>query len=110
MEASWLGTDNIPGFGDCRVGHRKFISLGYTHIFAPSLTGEVRVGGNRVNLEFLAQSALKGLTATSFGINSSSVNFPDLRISGGPTFGGLSGNPQGRTDTTFQNTYALSWF
>jgi hypothetical protein len=109
-EASSLGTHNIPGYGDYRVGHRKFISLGYTHIFAPNLTGEVRVGGNRVNLEFAAQSALDGLTPADFGIVGAPDNFPDIRISGGPTFGGLSGYPQGRTDTTFQNTYALSWF
>jgi hypothetical protein len=109
-EASSLGTHNIPGFGDYRVGHRKFLALGYTHIFAPNVAGEFHAGGNRVNLEFLAQSALLGLTPASFGIAGAADNFPDIRISGGPTFGGLSGYPQGRTDTTYETNYALSWF
>lgn len=109
-EASSLGTHDIPGFGDYRVGHRKLLSLGYTHIFSPNLTGEFRLGGNRINLNFVSQADRDGLTPGEFGLNTGvNDNFPDFRISGGPTFGGLTGYPQGRTDTTIQTNTIMSW-
>jgi hypothetical protein len=109
-EASSLGTHNIPGFGDHRVGHRKLLSLGFTHIFSPNLTGEFRAGGNRINLNFQSQANMSGLTPGAFGLDTGVTdNFPDFRISGGPAFGGLSGFPQGRTDTTTQANAVMSW-
>ncbi len=109
-EASDLGTHNLPGFGDYRVGHRKLLALGYTHIFTPTLTGEFRAGGNRLHLNFMSEANLTGLTPAAFGLNTGvNDNFPDLRISGGPAFGGISGEPQGRADTTIQSNYTMSW-
>ncbi len=109
-EASSLGTHNIPLFGDYRVGHRKLLALGYTHIFSPTLTGEFRIGGNRLNLDFTSQADVRGLTTSMFGMTTPvGSNFPDFRISGGPTFGGLTGYPQGRADTTIQTNYIMSW-
>jgi hypothetical protein len=109
-EASSLGTHNLPGFCDYRVGHRKMLSLGYTRIFTPSLTGELHLGGNRITLAFTPQASVNGLNPADFGMTTGvTTNFPDIRISGGPTFGGLTGFPQGRTDTTIQGNYILSW-
>jgi Carboxypeptidase regulatory-like domain len=111
LEASDTGTHNIPGFGDFRVGRRNFLSIGYTHIFSATLTGELRAGGNRVTLDIYPQTSyLNGLTPAAFGLSEPGSIDPDIRISGGPTFGGISGEPQGRADTTYQGSYTLSWF
>jgi hypothetical protein len=84
--------------------------LGYTTIFSPSLTGELHLGGNRITLAFSPQASVDGLNPADFGMATGvTTNFPDIRISGGPTFGGLTGFPQGRTDTTVQGNYILSW-
>jgi outer membrane receptor protein involved in Fe transport len=92
------------------VGHRKLLALGYTHIFTPALTGEFRVGGNRLHLNFMPEANMTGLTPAAFGLNTGVTdNFPDFRISGGPAFGGISGEPQGRADTTVQSNYTMSW-
>lgn len=110
-EASSLGTHNIPGFGDYRRAHRQMIAIGYTRIFSPNLTGELRVGGNRLHIEFTSEGVVTGgLTPAAFGMTTGVTdNFPDIRISGGPAFGGISGYPQGRTDSTAQASYVLSW-
>jgi len=85
------------------------VALGYKRIFSPNVTGELRVGGNRLHLEFTADAVTGKLTPAAFGMNTGVINnFPDIRISGGPAFGGLSGYPQGRTDTTAQATYVLT--
>jgi hypothetical protein len=109
-EASSLGTHNIPGFGDYRVGHRKLLSIGYTTVFSPRLTGELHLGGNRLQLDFTSQTGVDMLAPGAFGLNTGVAdNFPDIRISGGPAFAGLAGYPQGRKDTTVQANYILSW-
>jgi hypothetical protein len=112
LEASDQGTHNIPLFGDFRIGRRNFISIGYTHIFTPTLTGEARVGGNRVTL-FIHDQAnyLDGLTPANFGIVGGGGGVdPAISVSGGPTFGGIGGEPSGRSDLTFQTSYMLNWF
>ena len=110
LEASDQGAHNIPGFGDFRVGRRNFLSIGYTHIFSPTLTGEFRAGGNRVTLTITPQAQIDGLTPAAFGIVGGVNADPAISISGGPTFGGIGGEPQGRADTTYQTSYTLNWF
>ncbi len=111
LEASDTGYHNIPHYGDFRVGRRNFLSIGYTHIFAPTLTGELRLGGNRVTLDMYPQASfLDGLPPSAFGINEPGTVDPDIRISGGPEFGGINTEPAGREDTTYQGSYILSWF
>src|SRR6202008_2494025 len=52
-------------------------------------------------------------TPADFGITSPSTVFPQIIVAGGgasgPSFGGISGFPQGRGDTTFQYTDTVSW-
>src|SRR5262249_49544336 len=44
-----------------------------------------------------------------FGIESDSFVFPRISVAGAMSFGGISGFPQGRGDTTFQYTDTVSW-
>ena len=106
-EPSSIGTHNIPGNGDFRAAHRALGSFAYTRVFAPNLTGEFRAGGNHIKIDFTSEAKLK---PADFGMSVPDLtNFPDIRIAGGPTFGAISGYPQGRSDTTFQTSYILSW-
>jgi outer membrane receptor protein involved in Fe transport len=109
-EPSSIGLHNLPGFGDNRAANRRLIAFGYTHVFSPSLTEEFRAGGNRIVIDFTSQT--QGILRPSdFGITApDNSNFLDIRIAGGPAFGAISSQPQGRADTTYQANYTLSWF
>lgn len=101
-----LQNNNLPGFGDFRPAKRELLALGYTRVIAPTITNELRAGLNRVlisfNQDYLGKPA-------DFGISSPSTVFPNIIVSGGMQFGGISGFPQGRGDTTFQYSDTLSW-
>jgi hypothetical protein len=97
---------NLPGAGDTRPAKRYLLSLGYTRILAPSLTNDFRAGLNRVRIDFLPD-ALQ--SPRDFGVNSLSAVLPRFAVAGGMAFGGIPGFPQGRGDTTFQYSDALSW-
>ncbi len=101
-----LQGNNLPGFGDTRPAKRELLALGYTHVFAPTLTNEFRAGLNRVRIDFLP--AFDGKPA-DFGISSPSGVFPEFIVSGGMAFGGIAGFPQGRGDTTFQYSDTAAW-
>ncbi len=105
-----LQGNNLPGFGDSRPAKRGLVALGYTRIISPNITNEFRAGLNRVNIRF-AQTFLG--KPSDFGITSPSNVFPQVVIAGGggggPAFGGISGFPQGRGDTTFQYNDTLAW-
>jgi hypothetical protein len=105
-----LQNNNLPGFGDFRPAKRELLSLGYTHVFSPVLTNELRAGLNRVLISFTQNDQDNPAT---FGITSPSPVFPQIIVAGGgaggPEFGGISGFPQGRGDTTFQYSDTLSW-
>ena len=101
-----LQGNNLPGFGDDRPATRMILSLGYTHVFSPSITNELRAGLNRVLISF--NPAYKA-TPDSAGITSPSAVFPDFIVSGGLAFGGITGFPQGRGDTTFEYADTVSW-
>jgi len=76
-------------------------------VFAPNLTGELRAGANHIKIDFVAEAKLK---PADFGMSvPDSTNFPDLRIAGGPTFGAISGYPQGRATLPSSPNYILSW-
>jgi len=105
-----LQGNNLPGFGDARPAKRYFLALGYTRIISPNITNEFRAGLNRVNITF--GQLFAGLPS-DFGITSPSTVFPQIVVAGGggggPEFGGISGFPQGRGDTTFQYNDTLAW-
>ena len=73
------------------------------------MVNEARLGFNRIHITFDADSVLNPAT---YGINSGisgNVGLPQITISGAFTFGGISGFPQGRGDTTEVASDTLSW-
>ena len=101
-----LQGNNLPGFGDTRPAKRELLALGYTRVIAPTITNELRAGLNRVRIDFIGAFTGK---PSDYGIASPSDVFPDIAVSGGLVYGGISGFPQGRGDTTFQYSDTLSW-
>jgi hypothetical protein len=101
-----LQGNNLPGFGDARPAKREILSLGLTTVLSPSITNELRAGLNRVLISF--NPAFLS-TPDSAGITSPSAVFPDFVVSGGMAFGGITGFPQGRGDTTFEYSDTASW-
>ena len=98
LEPTLQGND-LPGFGDERPAQRYFLSLGYTRTVSPTLTNELRAGFNRLRISF-NESFTDDPSA--FGITSPSTVFPNITVPGAMSFGGISGEPQGRGDTTYQ--------
>lgn len=96
-----LQGDTIPGWGDHRHAHRQIGTLSETHIFSPDVVNEVRFGFNRI---FIVFNPANTLNPTSVGLAdsfNSNVGLPQTTLSDiGLVFGGPSGFPQGRTDTT----------
>ena len=105
-----LQSNNLPGFGDRRPAKRYLISLGYIHVFSPTLTNEFHAGLNRVRIDF--QQAFLANPA-DYGMTTPSSVMPQIEVgtagSGNPWFGGINGFPQGRGDTTFQYSDTLAW-
>jgi hypothetical protein len=101
-----LQSNNLPGFGDTRPAKRYLLSLGYTHVFSPMITNELRAGLNRVSIVFTPDDKAN---PADFGIASPSSVFPNINVPGSLRFGGIDGFPQGRGDTTFQYSDSLSW-
>ncbi|HTS60686.1 MAG TPA: TonB-dependent receptor [Candidatus Acidoferrales bacterium] len=105
-----LQGNNLPGFGDLRPAQRYLIALGYIHVFSPTVTNEFHAGLNRVHITFT--QAFNGNPA-DFGMTSPSSVMPEIEVgslnSGTPWFGGITGFPQGRGDTTFQYSDTAAW-
>jgi len=97
-----LQGNTIPGFGDTRHSHRQIGTFNETHVFGPGFVNEARFGFNRINITFEPNATLNPV---DFGISdgiTSDLALPQVTIVGlGLNFGGPSGFPQGRTDTTF---------
>ena len=96
-----LQGDTIPGWGDHRHAHRQIGTFTETHIFNPNMVNEARLGFNRI---FIVFDPANLTDPTSVGLGdglSGDVGLPQTSLSDiGLTFGGPSGFPQGRTDTT----------
>src|SRR5664279_4902206 len=101
-----LQGNNLPGFGDARPAKRALLSVGYTRAFSPSVTNEFRAGINRVRIDF---NEADTANPADFGISSPSSVFPNINVASSLIFGGISGFPQGRGDTTYQYDDTVSW-
>jgi hypothetical protein len=97
-----LQGNTISGFGDTRHSHRQIMTLNETHVFRSNLVNEARFGFNRIDITFDPNAKLN---PTDYGVNdgvSTAIGLPQISIVGvGLNFGGPSGFPQGRTDTSF---------
>ncbi len=93
--------NNISGFGDTRQSRRQVGTFEVSHVFSPNLVNEARAGFNRIHIVFSPNAALN---PADFGIAdgvNAPLGIPQITIGGlGTNFGGPSGFPQGRGDTT----------
>src|SRR5215471_14516405 len=96
-----LQGNTVPGFGDMRQSHRQIFTLAETHTFGPNLVNEARLGFNRIHITF---APVQALNPADFGISqglNQPLALPQITVSSiGLNFGGPSGFPQGRGDTT----------
>ncbi len=105
-----LQGNTLPGWGDTRKSRRQIGTVGEDHIFGPALTNSVRVGYNRIHITFTPNQLLN---SANFNINSG-VNAPiglaqiDIGL-GALDFGGPSGFPQGRGDTSAVLNDTMNW-
>jgi len=101
--------NSFPDEGDQRNGRRQLFSLNETWVVSPTTVNEFRVGGNRIHIIFNPDNTDN---PAAFGINngvSGPIGLPQITVSGAFVFGGNSGFPQGRGDTTAVVSDTLSW-
>ena len=105
-----LQGNTIPGFGDHRGAHRQIGTLNEVHIFSPNVVNEARIGFNRIAISFVPATPADPL---SYGIQNGvayNAALPQITVQDiGLNFGGPSGFPQGRFDTTGVFSDTLSW-
>jgi outer membrane receptor protein involved in Fe transport len=105
-----LQGNTIPGFGDTRQSRRQIMTFNETHTFGPVLVNEARLGFNRIRISFTPNALLN---PADFGINdgvSEPIGIPQIAIGGSAlNFGGPTGFPQGRGDTTYVVSDTLSY-
>jgi len=105
-----LQGNSIPGFGDTRQSRRQIFTLNETHTFGSALVNEARFGFNRIHISFTPNAQLNPL---DFGIKNGvneALGLPQMAITGsGLNFGGPTGFPQGRSDTTYVVSDTLSY-
>ena len=102
---------NIPGFGDTRDGFRHLGTLSEDHTFGPTLANTVRLGFNRIHLTFTPNGFLDP-AQFNIGMPPGSPvasGLPFFNVAGTLGFGGPTGEPQGRGDTTAVLNDTLSW-
>ena len=105
-----LQGNSIPGFGDTRTSRRQIFTLNETHTFGASVVNEARFGFNRIHIAFVPNAQLNPL---DFGIRNGvteAIGLPQIAVGGtGLNFGGPTGFPQGRSDTTYVLSDTLSY-
>ena len=105
-----LQGNSIPGFGDTRQSRRQIFTFNETHTFGAALVNEARFGFNRIHIAFTPNAQLNPL---DFGIRNGvneAIGLPQMAIGGtGLNFGGPTGFPQGRSDTTYVVSDTLNY-
>ena len=105
-----LQGNNIPGFGDTRQSRRQIFTLNETHVFSPNWVNEARLGVNRI---FITFSPNVKLNPATFGISdgvTTAIGLPQIQVNPlGLNFGGPSGFPQGRGDSTAVLSDTVTW-
>jgi len=105
-----LQLNTVPNFGDTRQSRRQILTLNETHLFSPTVVNEARLGFNRIHITFTPNAKLN---PADFAINNGitvPIGLPQIAVQSiGLNFGGPSGFPQGRGDTTAVFSDTLSW-
>ena len=106
--AAPVSASTLPGFGDIRQGRRQVFTLNETHTFGNTIVNEFRFGFNRI---FITFNGANTDNPTTFGFTGlTSFGLPEIQIQETQLdFGGVSGFPQGRGDTTLVWADTLSW-
>lgn len=102
---------NVPKFGDTRNGLRDLMTFSEDHTFGPTLTNTIRLGFNRIHLTFTPNQLLD---PAAFDVSLPAgapvaSGLPFFNVGGALGFGGPTGEPQGRGDTTVVLNDGLSW-
>ena len=102
---------NLPGFGDTRDGLRQLLTFSEDHVFSSTLSNTVRLGFNRIHLTFTPNGLLDPAAFDIIMPPGSPVasGLPFINVGGTIGFGGPTGEPQGRGDTTFVLNDGVSW-
>ncbi|HXM36247.1 MAG TPA: hypothetical protein VN920_13730, partial [Pyrinomonadaceae bacterium] len=105
-----LQGNTIVGFGDTRQSHRQIFTLNESHTFGPNLVNEERFGFNRIHITFTPNALLNPFDfGISNGVNEA-IGLPQFTVGGANlNFGGPSGFPQGRSDTTYVFSDTLNY-
>jgi hypothetical protein len=98
-----LQGNTVSGFGDHRQAARQILTLNETHIFNSHFVNDLRLGFNRIGIQFvpnlLTDPGTLGFNNYPTGIKPGG-GIPQITISGySLNIGGPSGFPQGRNDT-----------
>ena len=105
-----LQLNTIPGFGDTRKSRRQVFTLNEVHTFSSNVVNEARFGFNRIHILFDPNAHLNPL---DFGIHNGvteDIGLPQMNVTGASlNFGGPSGFPQGRSDTTYVVSDTLNY-
>jgi len=105
-----LQGNTIPGFGDTRKSRRQIMTVNETHVFSPQWVNEARLGFNRIFITFAPNVQVNPAT---FGISdgvTTAIGLPQIQVNPlGLNFGGPSGFPQGRGDSTAVLSDTVSW-
>src|SRR4051794_14633105 len=94
------------GAGSSEINRPTNVALGYTHVFTPNLTDELRIGYNHVSWDYVQENAGHDITKEA-GIEGLSndpevVGFPLIGISGFNSWGDGSYLPQNLPEATLQ--------
>ena len=105
-----LQGNTVPGFGDTRTSRRQIFTFNETHTFGSNVVNEARFGFNRIHILFDPNAHLNPL---DFGIKNgvtSDIGLPQMIVTGASlNFGGPTGFPQGRSDTTYVISDTLNY-
>jgi len=105
-----LQLNTIPGFGDTRSSRRQIMTFNEEHTFSSTVVNEARFGFNRIHIAFVPNQLLNPL---DFGIKNGvneDIGLPQMNVTGSLlNFGGPSGFPNGRSDTTYVVSDTLNY-
>jgi len=105
-----LQGNTVPGFGDTRQSHRQIFTLNETKTISAALVNEARFGFNRIHITFTPNALLNPL---AFGIKNGitePIGISQMTVTGANlNFGGPSGFPNGRSDTTYVLSDTLNY-
>ena len=105
-----LQGNTVPSFGDTRESKRQIFTLGVDRTFGSNMVNEVRLGFNRIHITFSPNNLANPVTLGIQNGKNFNAGLPQTSITGtGINFGGPSGFPQGRGDTTAVLADTLSY-